>query len=310
MRMIKISNVSKTYPGGVRALNNISLQIEDAELYGCIGPDGAGKSTLFRMIVSLLIPDAGTIEVNGLDIVSNYKQIRSKVGYMPGRFSLYPDLSVKENINFFASIFNTTFEKNYHIIKDIYDQLSPFSDRPAGKLSGGMKQKLALCCALIHNPEVLILDEPTTGVDAVSRIEFWQILAGLKASGMTIVVSTPYMDEATLCDRVSLIQGGEILTSGTPVQITEAFPAALFSVRTRHSMYSLVEVLRQMPEISSAFLFGQAIHVVSKDMTLTSEMLQAMLNQSQYEEIGVSKITPTIEDCFMYLTDQTNISHG
>lgn len=308
--MIKISNVSKTYPGGVRALNNISLQIEDAELYGCIGPDGAGKSTLFRMIVSLLIPDAGTIEVNGLDIVSNYKQIRSKVGYMPGRFSLYPDLSVKENINFFASIFNTTFEKNYHIIKDIYDQLSPFSDRPAGKLSGGMKQKLALCCALIHNPEVLILDEPTTGVDAVSRIEFWQILAGLKASGMTIVVSTPYMDEATLCDRVSLIQGGEILTSGTPVQITEAFPAALFSVRTRHSMYSLVEVLRQMPEISSAFLFGQAIHVVSKDMTLTSEMLQAMLNQSQYEEIGVSKITPTIEDCFMYLTDQTNISHG
>lgn len=308
--MIKISNVSKTYPGGVRALNNISLQIEDAELYGCIGPDGAGKSTLFRMIVSLLIPDAGTIEVNGLDIVSNYKLIRSKVGYMPGRFSLYPDLSVKENINFFASIFNTTFEKNYHIIKDIYDQLSPFSDRPAGKLSGGMKQKLALCCALIHNPEVLILDEPTTGVDAVSRIEFWQILAGLKASGMTIVVSTPYMDEATLCDRVSLIQGGEILTSGTPVQITEAFPAALFSVRTRHSMYSLVEVLRQMPEISSAFLFGQAIHVVSKDMTLTSEMLQAMLNQSQYEEIGVSKITPTIEDCFMYLTDQTNISHG
>ena len=308
--MIKISNVSKTYPGGVRALNNISLQIEDAELYGCIGPDGAGKSTLFRMIVSLLIPDAGTIEVNGLDIVSNYKQIRSKVGYMPGRFSLYPDLSVKENINFFASIFNTTFEKNYHIIKDIYDQLSPFSDRPAGKLSGGMKQKLALCCALIHNPEVLILDEPTTGVDAVSRIEFWQILAGLKASGMTIVVSTPYMDEATLCDRVSLIQGGEILTSGTPVQITEAFPAALFSVRTRHSMYSLVEVLRQMPEISSAFLFGQAIHVVSKDMTLTSEMLQAMLSQSQYEEIGVSKITPTIEDCFMYLTDQTNISHG
>lgn len=308
--MIKISNVSKTYPGGVRALNNISLQIEDAELYGCIGPDGAGKSTLFRMIVSLLIPDAGTIEVNGLDIVSNYKQIRSKVGYMPGRFSLYPDLSVKENINFFASIFNTTFEKNYHIIKDIYDQLSPFSDRPAGKLSGGMKQKLALCCALIHNPEVLILDEPTTGVDAVSRIEFWQILAGLKASGMTIVVSTPYMDEATLCDRVSLIQGGEILTSGTPVQITEAFPAALFSVRTRHSMYSLVEVFRQMPEISSAFLFGQAIHVVSKDMTLTSEMLQAMLSQSQYEEIGVSKITPTIEDCFMYLTDQTNISHG
>lgn len=308
--MIKISNVSKTYPGGVRALNNISLQIEDAELYGCIGPDGAGKSTLFRMIVSLLIPDAGTIEVNGLDIVSNYKPIRSKVGYMPGRFSLYPDLSVKENINFFASIFNTTFEKNYHIIKDIYDQLSPFSDRPAGKLSGGMKQKLALCCALIHNPEVLILDEPTTGVDAVSRIEFWQILAGLKASGMTIVVSTPYMDEATLCDRVSLIQGGEILTSGTPVQITEAFPAALFSVRTRHSMYSLVEVLRQMPEISSAFLFGQAIHVVSKDMTLTSEMLQAMLNQSQYEKIGVSKITPTIEDCFMYLTDQTNISHG
>lgn len=308
--MIKISNVSKTYPGGVRALNNISLQIEDAELYGCIGPDGAGKSTLFRMIVSLLIPDAGTIEVNGLDIVSNYKQIRSKVGYMPGRFSLYPDLSVMENINFFASIFNTTFEKNYHIIKDIYDQLSPFSDRPAGKLSGGMKQKLALCCALIHNPEVLILDEPTTGVDAVSRIEFWQILAGLKASGMTIVVSTPYMDEATLCDRVSLIQGGEILTSGTPVQITEAFPAALFSVRTRHSMYSLVEVLRQMPEISSAFLFGQAIHVVSKDMTLTSELLQAMLNQSHYQEIGVSKITPTIEDCFMYLTDQTNISHG
>ncbi len=307
--MIKISNVSKTYPGGVRALNNISLQIEDAELYGCIGPDGAGKSTLFRMIVSLLIPDAGTIEVNGLDIVSGFKQIRSKVGYMPGKFSLYPDLSVMENINFFASIFNTTFEKNYHIIKDIYDQLSPFSNRPAGKLSGGMKQKLALCCALIHNPEVLILDEPTTGVDAVSRIEFWQILSGLKASGMTIVVSTPYMDEATLCDRVSLIQGGEILTSGTPRQITEAFPAALFSVKTKLSRYSLVEVMRKMPEISSAFLFGQAIHVVSRDTSLTSEALQQMLSKSQYQDISVSRITPSIEDCFMFLTDQSNISH-
>lgn len=307
--MIKISNVSKTYPGGVRALNNISLQIEDAELYGCIGPDGAGKSTLFRMIVSLLIPDAGTIEVNGLDIVSGFKQIRSKVGYMPGKFSLYPDLSVMENINFFASIFNTTFEKNYHIIKDIYDQLSPFSNRPAGKLSGGMKQKLALCCALIHNPEVLILDEPTTGVDAVSRIEFWQILSGLKASGMTIVVSTPYMDEATLCDRVSLIQGGEILTSGTPRQIIKAFPAALFSVKTKLSRYSLVEVMRKMPEISSAFLFGQDIHVVSRDTSLTSEALQQMLSKSQYQDISVSRITPSIEDCFMFLTDQSNISH-
>lgn len=307
--MIKLSNVSKSYPGGVVALKDISLHINKAELYGCLGPDGAGKSTLFRIIVSLLTPDVGSVEVNKLDAVAHYKQIRSIVGYMPGRFSLYTDLSVKENINFFASIFNTTFEKNYHIIKDIYDQLAPFADRPAGKLSGGMKQKLALCCALIHNPEILVLDEPTTGVDAVSRIEFWQILTSLKASGMTIVVSTPYMDEASLCDRVSLIQSGEILSSGTPNQIIRSFPATLFSVKCKQSIYPLVEMLRQKKEISSAFLFGQEIHVVSKDPGFSAKNLGEIISQTSFKEISIDQITPTIEDCFMLLTDQSNANY-
>ena len=218
MTSINIKNLSKSY-GDTHAVQNLSLEVKKGELFGLIGPDGAGKTTVFRMLTTLILPDEGSATVEGYDIVRDYKQIRNCVGYMPGRFSLYQDLTVQENLEFFATVFGTTIEQNYSLIKDIYEQIKPFSNRRAGKLSGGMKQKLALCCALIHKPEVLFLDEPTTGVDVVSRKEFWQMLAKLKAQGITILVSTPYMDEASLCDRIALMQAGKILSTSTPEQI-------------------------------------------------------------------------------------------
>src|ERR1700739_3703376 len=217
MNAITLNNITKTYAKGtVLAVDNISFSVGSGEIFGLIGPDGAGKSTIFRMLTTLLVPDSGTATVGGLDIVKDYKAIRGIVGYMPGRFSLYQDLTVEENLNFFATVFNTSIEENYHLIKDIYVQIEPFNDRRAGKLSGGMKQKLALCCALIHKPKVLFLDEPTTGVDVVSCREFWEMLKSLKKEGITIIVSTPYMDEARLCDRIALIQKGSILSIDTP----------------------------------------------------------------------------------------------
>src|SRR5450755_997742 len=218
--MITLSNIKKTYnKGSVTALKDISFSIERDELFGLIGPDGAGKTTLFRILTTLLLADKGTASVNGFDVVKDYKKIRSCVGYMPGKFSLYQDLTIEENLNFFATMFGTTIQENYDLIKDIYQQIEPFKDRRAGKLSGGMKQKLALCCALIHKPDVLFLDEPTTGVDPVSRKEFWEMLKRLKQQNITIVVSTPYMDEATLCDKIALMQGGKILSIDTPGNI-------------------------------------------------------------------------------------------
>ena len=229
--MISIENISKTYnKGTVTALKSISFSIQTGELFGLIGPDGAGKSTLFRILTTLLLADRGIATVNGHDVVKDYRQIRNRVGYMPGRFSLYQDLTVEENLEFFATIFGTTIRENYDLIKDIYIQIEPFKNRRAGALSGGMKQKLALCCALIHKPEVLFLDEPTTGVDVVSRKEFWEMLKRLKAQGITILVSTPYMDEANLCDRIALIQKGEILSIDTPAQIIHSFPVPLYAI--------------------------------------------------------------------------------
>jgi ABC-type multidrug transport system ATPase subunit len=210
--------LNKSY-SEVHALKNISFEVQPGELFGLIGPDGAGKTTLFRILTSLLLADSGTGSVAGLDIVKDYKELRNHIGYMPGQFSLYPDLTVEENLKFFATIFNTTVEENYDLVKPIYSQIEPFKNRRAGKLSGGMKQKLALSCALIHKPEVLFLDEPTTGVDPVSRKEFWEMLRQLKSEGITIVVSTPYMDEANLCDRIALIQHGEIMSIDTTEQI-------------------------------------------------------------------------------------------
>jgi len=258
IKSVTAYNLSKSY-GETNAIENISFEVEQAELFGLIGPDGAGKTTIFRILTSLILADDGSAILNGLDVVNDYKKIRQIIGYMPGRFSLYQDLTVEENLNFFATVFGTTIEENYDLIKDIYHQIEPFKKRRAGQLSGGMKQKLALSCALIHKPEILILDEPTTGVDAVSRKEFWDMLKNLKAKGITILVSTPYMDEASLCDRVALIQKGEIMQIDTPQSIVESYKSELVSVKSSNT-YKLIQDLRTYPDFSSAFPFGQTVH--------------------------------------------------
>lgn len=281
------------------ALHDVSFQVEKNELFGFIGPDGAGKTTLFRLIASLLLPTNGSLTVLGLDPVNEYKALRRKLGYMPGRFSLYQDLSVEENLDFYATIFGTTIQENYDLIKDIYSHIEPFKDRPAGKLSGGMKQKLALSCALIHKPDLLILDEPTTGVDAVSRKEFWQMLKRLQQQGITVIVSTPYMDEAALCDRVALIQKGKLLSVDTPGNITDAFQMPLYGLRSPH-MYQLLLTLKEFPGCQSAHLFGQYIHA-SFQGELNQHKLRSFLHSNGLEEVEIINVTPGIEDCFMQL---------
>ena len=249
---VELQNITKTYEKGkVKAVNKVSFLVERGELFGLIGPDGAGKTSIFRMLTTVLLPDSGKANVNGFDIVEDFKEIRKRVGYMPGKFSLYQDLSVEENLIFFATLFDTTIKENYDLIKDIYVQIEPFKHRRAGKLSGGMKQKLALCCALIHRPKVLFLDEPTTGVDAVSRKEFWEMLKRLKNEGITILVSTPYMDEASLCERIALIQHGEILQVDTPDNIVESFPDDLYKIKSG-KMSHLLKKLRISEHVKSA----------------------------------------------------------
>jgi ABC-type multidrug transport system ATPase subunit len=228
--VIESSGVSKNF-GTTKALNNVSFSVNESEIFGLIGPDGAGKTTLFRIITTLLLPDEGRMTVLGLDSRDGFKELRKNIGYMPGRFSLYQDLSVEENLNFYATVFGTTVKENYNLISDIYSQIEPFKKRLAGKLSGGMKQKLALSCALIHKPKLLVLDEPTTGVDAVSRAGFWTMLAKLRQHNITIIVSTPYMDEAMRCDRVALLQNGSVLTVATPQKIRDSFSRKLFMVK-------------------------------------------------------------------------------
>ncbi|QYN49517.1 ABC transporter ATP-binding protein [Apibacter sp. ESL0432] len=298
MSVISIQNISKTYTGKVpvEALQDISIEINKGELFGLIGPDGAGKTTLFRILTTLLLADKGEAFVDGFDVKKNFLQIRERVGYMPGKFSLYQDLSIEENLNFFARVFNTTVEKNYDLIKDIYVQIEPFKKRRAGKLSGGMKQKLALCCALIHKPSVLFLDEPTTGVDPVSRKEFWDMLTRLKQQGITIMVSTPYMDEASLCDKIALIQEGKILSVNTPKQITQEYPYKLYSVRSDNN-YKLLQQLRKQKEINSCYIFGEYLHVTFKNEKVTIEGAE------------VKEIEPGIEDCFIYLMNK-NENHS
>lgn len=298
MSVISIQNISKTYTGKVpvEALEDISIEINKGELFGLIGPDGAGKTTLFRILTTLLVADKGEAFVDGFDVKKNFLQIRERVGYMPGKFSLYQDLSIEENLNFFARVFNTTVEKNYDLIKDIYVQIEPFKKRRAGKLSGGMKQKLALCCALIHKPSVLFLDEPTTGVDPVSRKEFWDMLTRLKQQGITIMVSTPYMDEASLCDKIALIQEGKILSVNTPKQITQEYPYKLYSVRSDNN-YKLLQQLRKQKEINSCYIFGEYLHVTFKNEKVTIEGAE------------VKEIEPGIEDCFIYLMNK-NENHS
>ncbi|BDD11807.1 hypothetical protein FUAX_42390 (plasmid) [Fulvitalea axinellae] len=299
--MISVKNLSKNY-GDTEALKSVSLEVSEGELFGLIGPDGAGKSTLFKIMVSLLLPDSGEASINGYDPVTQYRDVRQRIGYMPGKFSLYQDLSVEENLSFFASIFDTTIEENYDLVKDIYVQIEPFRKRRAGALSGGMKQKLALCCALIHKPEVLFLDEPTTGVDPVSRKEFWQMLKRLRAKGISVIVSTPYMDEAELCDRVALIKDGKILRVDTPAKIVESFSGdMLFAKNLR--MYPLLKALRAYPEARSVFSFGERIHFVFKEQHSGEGKLAAYLAEAGLGDTELSEGKPGIEDCFMALSE-------
>lgn len=302
MKSVTLNNITKTYEkGNVLAVDGVSFSVEQGEIFGLIGPDGAGKTSIFRILTTLLLADSGEATVDGFDVVKDYREIRRRVGYMPGKFSLYQDLTIEENLNFFATVFGTTIEENYELIKDIYVQIEPFKDRRAGKLSGGMKQKLALCCALIHKPSVLFLDEPTTGVDAVSRKEFWEMLKRLKSQGITILVSTPYMDEATLCDRIALIQGGKIMSIDTPEKIIQSYPSRLYAV-TGENMYYLLKDLRKEEHILSCFAFGDALHLSFEEGYQEDiPALEESLRQKGHPEVGIKAITPNIEDCFIHL---------
>ena len=297
--MIALSNINKTYNKGlVTALKDISFSVNHGELFGLIGPDGAGKTTLFRILTTLLLADEGIATVNGFDVLKDYKQIRNCVGYMPGKFSLYQDLTVEENLHFFATIFETTIQENYALVKDIYQQIEPFKDRMAGKLSGGMKQKLGLCCALIHKPDVLFLDEPTTGVDVVSRREFWEMLRRLKEQGITILVSTPYMDEANLCDRIALIQKGQLLSIETPEKIVSSYPKALYAIKSSN-IFKLLQDTRNCPGIDSCFAFGDALHVTFNNSS--DKDVIKYLHSKDHADVSITSITPSIEDCFIHL---------
>lgn len=297
---IIVQNISKSY-NNIKAVEDISFTVEEGELFGLIGPDGAGKSTIFRILTTLLLANEGTVSVAGFDVVKEYKSIRNAVGYMPGKFSLYQDLSVKENLTFFATIFGTTIEENYDLIKEIYVQIEPFKKRRAGALSGGMKQKLALCCALIHKPKVLFLDEPTTGVDPVSRKEFWEMLKRLQQKGITILVSTPYMDEAALCDRIALIQKGKILKIDSPKNIISNYDKTIYDIRAKN-MHQLILDLKQYPSQYSVFAFGEYIHYIDKKADFNSEELLDYLQNKKHSEIEIHILNPTIEDVFMDLT--------
>ncbi|HEY2721030.1 MAG TPA: ABC transporter ATP-binding protein [Chitinophagaceae bacterium] len=301
MQSVIANNLVKFYgkkKDTVKALQGITFGVDRGEIFGIIGPDGAGKTSLFRILTTLLLADGGTATVDGFDVVKDYKAIRSRVGYMPGRFSLYQDLSVEENLEFFATIFETTIHENYDLIKDIYSQIEPFKDRRAGALSGGMKQKLALSCALIHRPAVLFLDEPTTGVDAVSRKEFWEMLKRLREQNITILVSTPYMDEASLCDRVALLQTGKILSINTPRGVIDEFKKPIMAVRASNMLHLLNE-LKAFNQTEDAYPFGEYHHAVMKN-DFSEEQLKTYLQQSN-KDVEMKRTEPDIEDCFMAL---------
>jgi len=303
MNAIEIKNLVKIYSsknGTVTALNDISFSVKEGEIFGLIGPDGAGKTSLFRILTTVLLADKGTATVCGFDVQKDYKKIRNIVGYMPGKFSLYQDLTVEENLEFFATIFNTSIAENYDLVADIYKQIEPFKKRRAGKLSGGMKQKLALSCALIHKPKVLFLDEPTTGVDPVSRKEFWEMLRKLKSAGITILVSTPYMDEAKLCERIALMQNGNILSIATPEAIIQQFGKTLYAVSS-NNMFKLLNDLREYPFTKHCFGFGDHHHLTLTDEEKSSEDIRHFLAEKGNAEVTIEKIEPGIEDCFMEL---------
>jgi ABC-type multidrug transport system ATPase subunit len=300
-KIIEASGISKKF-GDTQALKDISFDVSEGEIFGFIGPDGAGKTTLFRIIATLLIPDEGNLEVLGLDSVSGFRELRKNIGYMPGRFSLYQDLSVEENLNFYATVFGTTVSENYNLISDIYSHIEPFKKRLAGKLSGGMKQKLALSCALIHKPKLIVLDEPTTGVDAVSRSEFWDMLRKLRPYNITIIVSTPYMDEAMKCDRVALIQEGHLLSINKPEKIREEFSRKLFSVKAPEK-YKLINALRSYPGTITAYPFGDSVHVTFRSDEFDNSLYE-YLNSMGISNVVINETRAGIEDRFLELMEK------
>ena len=297
-------HISKSFKT-VKALDDVSIAVRPGELFGVIGPDGAGKTTLFRILATLLLPDAGTGTVLGLDVVRDYRAIRNRIGYMPGKFSLYQDLSTEENLAFFAAVFGTTVAENYDLIAPIYRQIEPFKKRRAGALSGGMKQKLALCCALVHQPEVLLLDEPGTGVDPVSRKEFWDMLTSLRDNGLTILVSTPNMDEAALCDRIALMQGGRIVATDTPQGIIDSYRYPLFAARSS-SMHQLITDLRAFEGTQGCFGFGQYAHVSLRSTGFSAKDITQYLEKHGHTQVEVMPVTPEIEDCFIAINQSPN----
>lgn len=301
MTAVSVENITKRY-GKTVALDGVSFEVEKGELFGIIGPDGAGKTTLFRIIATLILADSGTASVDGFDVVRDYKELRKRIGYMPGRFSLYQDLTVEENLSFFAAVFGTTIRENYHLVEGIYKLLEPFRKRRAGKLSGGMKQKLALCCALIHKPDILYLDEPTTGVDPVSRKEFWEMLGKLQQEGITIVVSTPYMDEANLCDRIALIKGGRFLQIDTPQNIRQGFSAPLWAVRSE-KMHRLLDDVRAFPGVDNCYAFGETHHFTACE-GFDADGLRSYLEGLGHTAVCLQPAKATIEACYMLLAKQ------
>ena len=301
--VVEVHDVIKRF-GAVTALDGISFDVGEGELFGIVGPDGAGKTSLFRILTSLSLPDSGTATVLGLDVAKDHWAIRSRVGYMPGGFSLYPDLSVAENLQFFAAVFGTTVKEGYELIAPIYRQIEKFADRRADALSGGMKQKLALSCALVHRPQLLFLDEPTTGVDAVSRREFWDQLEALRATGLAIVASTPYMDEALRCDRIALMHNGRLLGIDVPSEIGGRFANPLVNVRGA-ARYQMLQALREHPHAHSVYLFGDSLHFADArsgvSATEVAHALEAWLRGRGFADATTSPIEAGIEDSFMDL---------
>jgi ABC-type multidrug transport system ATPase subunit len=301
MKPIEVENISKSF-GQTQALQDISFSIERGELFGLIGPDGAGKSTLFDVLVTLILPDSGTAKIEGLDLIKDYKKIRHIIGYLPGRFALYGNLSCRENLEFFAQLYGESIKKNYSLIAPIWEQLLPFKHRKAAALSGGMKQKLALCCALVHKPKILFLDEPTTGVDPVSRRELWDILTTLKSDDISVFVSTSYMEEATLCSRVGLIQGGKLLMSNTPKQIQSNFKGIIFAIHT-DAIYQLLRHLDEFKFVQNFYASGQQVNIVLDNLS-QEPVLRSCLEKLPVKIKSIEGIEPSIEDCFIQLMKQ------
>lgn len=295
---ITLEGISKHY-GKTTALTDVTFSVPEGSMFGLIGPDGAGKSTLYRILTTLIPPDSGTATVTGLDVRTDYRKIRTEIGYMPERFSLYPDLTVSENLNFFASLFGVHVQDNYDLIAPFFNQLARFPHRRAGALSGGMKQKLALGCALIHRPKILLLDEPTTGVDAVSRSEFWDMLATLRQKGITILVSTSYMDEAERCERIALINAGRILKVDTPQRLVEGIGERLYNA-SAGEMYPLLMALRSMPEVRNCYTFGATLHVVAGE-GFDAARITADLQRQGLRDVLISPARGNIEDLFIKL---------